>query len=189
MNLPKISLRIYLETWGGRKGERTRDEQYQMIITLKEAVLGGEKIITLPSGKTLQLKIPAGIEEGKKLKFKGMGEDRADVYVEILIEEDPNFKREGKDLITELPISFFDALAGAEIPLETLEGDVMLKVPSGVSTGSKLRIKNKGLGKGEARGNLFIVLKVIMPKNVSSELKSMMNQLREKFNYDPRIGT
>lgn len=179
----------FFGSMGGKKTARHRDEQYQMSITVREAVIGAEKIITLPSGRTLQVKIPAGIEEGKKLKFAEMGENALDVYVEILIDEDPNFKREGKDLITELPISFFEALTGAEITLHTFEGDVILKVPSGVSTDSKLRIKNKGLGRGDSRGNLIVVLKVIMPKEVSPELKSAMNQLKEKFKYDPRIGT
>ena len=135
---------ILSQMFGGRMGGRERkprQELYQMEVDLHEAVAGGEKVITLPSGKTLQVKIPAGIEEGKKLKFKGMGVNGGDVYVQIAIRPDPRFRQEGKDLHSEVEISLFEAALGGEISVPTIEGNVLMKIPAGVSTGSKLRVR------------------------------------------------
>lgn len=174
---------------GGRSGRRQRrkqEELYQMEIGLHEAVAGGEKVITLPSGKTLQVKIPAGIEEGKKLKFKGLGMDGGDVYVQIIIRPDPQFRREGNDLYSEVEISLFEATLGGEISVPTIEGNVLMRVPPGVSTGSKLRVKGKGLGHGADRGNLIVTLKVVTPKHVDPGLKEGLEELARKYSYNPR---
>jgi DnaJ-class molecular chaperone len=168
------------------------DELYKLEVELKEAALGGEKVITLPNGKKLQVKIPAGIEEGKKLRFKGLGGAGmgsgapGDAYVEIHIRPMEGFKRNGKDLETELPINIFEAVTGGSIPVKTLEGQVSVTIPPGVSSGSKLRVKGKGLGTGDDRGNLIVVIKVVGPKNPSEELVKGMGELQAKFNYEVR---
>jgi DnaJ-class molecular chaperone len=169
------------------------DVLYKLDIEFSEAALGGEKTITLPNGKKLQVKIPAGIENGKKLKFKGLGSPgtgsgpAGDAYLEVYIKALTGFSRIDKDIHTEVPISFFEAILGAEIQVPTLEGAVMLKVPSGVSSGSRLRIKNKGVGTLENRGNLIVTLKVVMPKTIAPELKDIINKLEKDFAYNPRI--
>ncbi len=186
---------------GGRRGTRSHsmnmageDVIYKMDIDFDVSVLGGERVITLPEGKTLNVKIPAGIETGKKLRFKGMGHPghgnapAGDAYIEINVTPHPKFIRDGKDLITEVPLSFFEALNGAEIPVQTLDGQVMVKVPSGVTTGTKLRVKGKGVAKGNELGDLFVKLKVTMPKTPSPDFLQAINQLAEKYNYDPRVA-
>ena len=168
------------------------DELYQMEVDFKEAALGAEKVITLPNGKKLQIKIPAGIESGKKLKFKGLGKPgmgsgpAGDIYVQISIKPLPGFTREGHDIYTEVPISFFEALNGADIEVPTIDGPVMLTIPPGVSTGSKLRVKHKGAGHGETRGNQIVTLKIVMPKNITPEMKAAIGQLQNQFAYNPR---
>lgn len=172
--------------------QRGHDELYRMEIDLRDVVLGATRVITLPSGKSLEVKIPAGIEEGKKLKFSGLGGRGigsgapGDAYVEISIKPDEHFKREGMDLVTELSISFFEALMGAEVEVPTLDGSVMVKIPSGVSTGTKLRIKKKGVAFERGRGHLIIILKVVMPKEVPGALKQTVSELSKKYNYNPR---
>jgi DnaJ-class molecular chaperone len=169
------------------------DVLYKMDIDFKEAALGGEKVINLPDGKNLKVKIPAGIEAGKKLRFKGLGKPGAgqgrpgDVYIEISIKPLPGFRREGLDIISEYPISFLDALTGNEVQVPTLDGSVMMKIPAGVSTGSKLRIKGKGAGSGLERGNQIVELKVVMPKHVDPALRSAAEDLKKHFNYNPRM--
>lgn len=168
------------------------DELYQMEVDFTEAALGGEKVITLPNGKKLQIKIPAGIENGKKLKFKGLGQPGVgsgppgDVYVQINIKPMPGFTRIDKDIHTEVPISFFEALNGAEIEVPTIDGSVMLKVPAGVSSGSKLRIKHKGAGHGETRGNQIVTLKIVMPKNIDPHMREAIGKLQNQYAYNPR---
>lgn len=182
--------------FGGRRGGAMdfpgNDVNYKMDVTLKEAALGSEKVINMPSGKRLQVKIPPGIENGKKLRFRGLGEPgigkgpRGDAYVEINILPDDFFKLNGKDIEVEFPVSFIDAILGREVNVPTIDGAVLLKIPSGVSTGTKLRIRGKGAGKEGNRGNQIVTIKVVMPKDVSPGLLKATQELKDKFNYDPR---
>lgn len=176
---------IFANIFGERQNAK-QDEQYNLEVDFKEAALGTEKTITLPTGKKLQVKIPAGINEGQKLKFKDLGKN-GDAYVAIMIKASDKFKREGKDIFSEVPVSFFEAINGPEIEVETIDGPVMLKVPANVTTGTKLRIKNKGAGSGETRGNHIVSIKVVMPKDPSQELKEAILQLSTRFNYNPRV--
>lgn len=173
--------------FGNRQRSRgPQSEVYQLEIELREAIIGGEKVITLPSGKTLQVKIPAGITGGKKLKFKGLGREGGDVYVEISVKEDPRFRIVGKDLLTDIDISFFEAALGGEISVPTVEGSVLMKVPPGVTTGSKLRLKGKGLGTGDDRGNIIVNLRIVMPKTIDPALREELGKLAGRHPYDPR---
>jgi DnaJ-class molecular chaperone len=170
------------------------DQLYHMEVDFKEAAIGGEKVITLPNGKKLSVKIPAGIESGKKLKFKGLGGPgtgsaaAGDAYIEINIKPIPGFVRVEKDIHTEVPISFFEAINGAEIQVPTIDGDVMLKIPAGVSTGSKLRIKNKGVGPELVRGNQIVTLKIVVPKDLPDEFKTAVMALEKDYAYNPRLS-
>lgn len=169
------------------------DVTYKMDVEFREAALGAEKTITLPSGKSLQVKIPAGIETGKKLRFKGLGlagfnnGPAGDAYIEINVKDLAGYKRKGLDVEVEVPISFIEAITGGEIKVPTLEGEVMLNIPAGVSTGSKLRVKGKGAGSGETRGNQIVVLKVVTPKEVDPALKAAIENLKTQFDYNPRM--
>jgi DnaJ-class molecular chaperone len=169
------------------------DIHYKMDVEFKEAALGSEKVITLADGKNLRVKIPAGIESGKKLRFKGKGRAgigqgaAGDAYVEINVKPLPGFDRKGKDILTELPISFLDAITGGEIEVPTIDGNIMMTIPAGVSTGTKLRIKGRGAGPAENRGHQIVVLKIVMPKNIDPALKEAALNLKDQFNYNPRM--
>ena len=169
------------------------DELYQMEVELNEAALGEEKVSTLPNGKKIQVKIPAGIENGKKLKFKGLGKAgvgtgaAGDIYIQINVKPMAGYTRVENDIHTEVSISFFEAINGASVEVPTLEGPVMLQIPPGVSSGAKLRIKNKGAGAGENRGNQIVTLKIVIPKDINPEMKVAITKLQEQFSYNPRI--
>lgn len=168
------------------------DVIYKMDVEFKEAALGAERVITLPNGKNLKVKIPAGIESGKKLRFKGQGSlgtgkgAPGDAYVEIQVRPLDGFKRVGNDIEVEVPVSFIEAITGAEIKVPTIDGEVMVNIPAGVSTGSKLRVKGKGAGEGNSRGNQIVILKVVTPKVVDPALRSAVEALKGQFNYNPR---
>lgn len=170
-----------------------KDITYKMDVSFLDAALGGEKVITLPDGRKLQVKIPAGIDSGKKMRFKRMGEpgigkgSAGDAYIEINVTPLKGFSRDGDDIVSEVPVSFLDAITGVELQLPTIDGSVMMKIPPGVSTGTKLRIKDKGAGPEGKRGNQIIVLKIVMPKNVDPALKAAAENLKHQFNYDPRV--
>ncbi|MDR3606366.1 MAG: J domain-containing protein [Oligoflexia bacterium] len=178
---------------GGRPAEQQgEDHLYQMEVDFKDSVLGAEREITLPHGKKLQVKIPAGIETGAKLRFRHQGgpgvgsAPPGDAYVEVTVRPLAGFKRVGNDIEVEVPISFIEGILGAEIQVPTIDASVMLKVPAGVSTGSRLRIRGKGVAHGKERGDQLVVLKVVLPKKVNPELQEVIRGWGEKYSYNPR---
>jgi DnaJ-class molecular chaperone len=189
---------IFQQFFGSRSNRKGmnfkgQDVVYSMTINFKEAVLGAEKILTLPNGKNIKVKIPAGIDSNKRLRFVGMGEpgmgkaSPGDAYIEIQVEPDSKFNREGSNITFELPITFYEALLGAEIPVTTLDGTVLLKIPAGVSSGSKLKLKGKGVGGGSKRGDMIVTLKIVMPKHPSSEILDLAQRASKQFAYNPRV--
>lgn len=169
-----------------------RDTHYQMSISFKESIIGGEKIITLSNGKNLQVKIPSGITSGTKLRFKNQGVSRADeagagdAYIEIKVDPLMGWTRYGVDLETEIAISFIEGIMGAEISVNTMYGPVMLTIPPGVNNGTKLRIKNKGVKLGPEIGNQIVKLKIMLPQNITPEMKAAIENLKGQFDYNPR---
>jgi DnaJ-class molecular chaperone len=176
---------------GYRRQYKGEDQLYRMEVEFREAVLGAERVITLPNGKRLQVKIPPGVESGQKLRFAQQGGPGAggappgDALVEITVKPLEGFIRKGNDIETELPISFMEAILGAEVSVPTLEGEVLLKIPPGVTTGSKLRIKGKGVAKSTP-GNMLVTLKVMTPKEVNPQLQEKIRQLQGDFSFNPR---
>ncbi|MDO9182432.1 MAG: DnaJ C-terminal domain-containing protein [Bacteriovorax sp.] len=168
------------------------DTHYQMSISFQESILGAEKVITLANGKNLQIKIPPGIKNGSKLRFKGQGSsDRpnlpsGDAIVEVKTIPLEGWTRIDNDLEMELPISLFEAILGDDITVNTMYGTVEIKIPPGSNSGSKLRIKGKGVKKDDLVGNQIVKLKIVLPKNPETELKTEMQKMKNKFNYNPR---
>lgn len=170
--------------WGDENlGE---DHQYKMEVEFKESILGSEKVITLQTGKQLQIKIPPGIESGKKLRFKGQGGNGGDAYVEIVVRPSDVFKRVKDDIEVEVSISFIEAILGAEIPVPTVDGTVMVKVPAGVTTGSRLRVKGKGVSTGKIQGDQIVKIIVETPKKVDPNLAQEIKNLSQKYSFNPR---
>jgi len=173
---------------GGRRNRPAQDELYQMEIELRDSISGAERDISLPSGKRLQVKIPAGIAEGARLRFAGQGSPGfgggppADVYVEIHLRNDSRFQREGKNLQYELPVDIASAVLGGEARVPTPEGEVMLKIPKHSSSGKRIRIPGKGVfEKGDkVRGDLVVSLKIVVPETVDEELEAALLKWREK---------
>lgn len=170
------------------------DEFYQMEIDFKDAVLGAEREITFANGKRLQVKIPAGIEEGTRLRFKNQGkkenedEEQGAAYVDIKIKSDERFKRVGSTIESKTEISFMEALLGAEIKIPTIDGYVMLIIPAGTNTDSRLRIRGKGVvfTEGGGRGDQIVLIKVVLPKKINPKLQQAIREWEGKYSYNPR---
>ena len=168
------------------------DQLFQMEVDFRDAARGAQREITLPQGKKLQVKIPAGIESGARLRFRGQGEPgigngpSGDLYIEIHVRPLAGFERKGTDIESELPVSFVEAILGAEVPVQTLDGTVSLKVPPGVSTGSKLRIKGKGVLAKNSVGDQIVRVKIVMPKKIDPALQAALRSWEGKFSYNPR---
>ena len=176
-------------------GQRGQDELYRMDVEFKDAVMGAEREIGLPNGKKLRVKIPAGVESGAKLRFAGQGNSggkapAGDVYVQLNVASSPLFKRLGDDLEMELPISVSEAILGGEIKVPTIDGSILLKVPSGVSSGQRLRVPGKGVPghKGTKRGDQFVILKIMTPPTVDPAFKEAVAEWSKRQSFDPRAS-
>jgi len=178
---------------GRRRSARGEDQYYSMEIDFQTSILGGEKEITLPTGSKLRVKIPGGIREGQKLRLAGKGDPGAggapgDVYVEIKITPSPFFRRVGNDLEVDLPLSLSESILGAEIRVPTVDGHVMVKIPKGLSSGARIRIKGKGIPSGGGRGDQYVIVKIVMPPSIDKELEDNVRAWSEKHKYDPRAN-
>lgn len=159
------------------------DTHYSIEVDFLEAVRGAKKRVTMPDGKTLDINIPEGIEEGQQLRLKGQGSQRSgDAYVEIHIRPHPFFSRKGNDITIELPMSLPESVLGGKIQVPTIHGPVEMMIPKGASSGATLRLK----GKGVKAGDQYVKLKLTMPKEIDSELEDAIRKWSETHAYNPR---
>jgi molecular chaperone DnaJ len=141
---------------------------------------------------TLEVKIPAGVEDGTRILFNGHGDAGAhggppgDTYIVLHVKEHPVFEREGNDLYCAVPVSFAQAALGAEIRIPTLEGEANLKVPEGTQTGSTFRLRHKGMPilNSHGRGDLYVEVKVQTPSKLNKQQRELMHQLSEAFSVE-----
>ena len=179
---------------GGGFRRRGADTHHRLRIPFLEAALGGKKRITLPDGRSLDLAIPAGIESGQTLRLKGQGEPGhggggdGDAYIEIEIEPHPHFERKGRDIHVEIPVTLPEAVLGATINVPTIHGTVAVKVPRGANSGSTLRLKGKGLaaGRGDAAGDQYVKLRVVLPDSPDAELVKFLEGWAPRHPYEVR---
>jgi DnaJ-class molecular chaperone len=177
---------------GARFSMRGQDAQYRLEVDFLDAANGTKTRITLPDGESLDVTIPAGVTDGQVLRLRGkghpgMGEGGpGDALVEIGVRPHPVFKREGNDILIEVPITFDEAVLGGKVEVPTIAGRVFATVPPGSNTGQTLRLKGRGIKKGAAAGDQLVKLAVMMPERIDDELKSFAESWRESHGYDPR---
>jgi len=177
----------------GRRGAqfamRGQDAQYHLDIPFLDAVNGTKQRITLPDGSTLDVSIPAGVTDGQVLRLKGKGMPGrgegppGDALVEIGVKPHPAFKREGNDIVVDVPISFDEAVLGGKVEVPTISGRVAVTVPAGSNTGQTLRLKGRGV---KGKGDQLVKLSVMMPEIIDDDLKSFAEEWRKSHPHDPR---
>jgi DnaJ-class molecular chaperone len=182
---------------GGFSGPppRGQDLRASLEITIEEAVQGGRKRIAFSDGRTLDVTIPKGAAEGQVLRLKGQGgQGRAgagDALIELTIAPHPVFKREGPNLVMDVPISVPDAVLGGKVEAPTPDGPVTLTVPKGANSGQLMRLKGRGLGDGGAgkRGDLLARFIVTLPEQPDPDLQAFAEAWRRDRPYSPRRKT
>src|SRR5215475_10091572 len=167
------------------------DLNVSMTVSLEESVKGAEKRVRLPSGKELNVKVPAGVTSGQQIRLKGQGESApghrpGDVLITVNIAPHPFFKVDGSDLRVDLPITLYEAVLGGKVRVPTLGGAVELSLPKNTSSGRTFRLKGKGLPKEGGSGDLFVTTKIILPDGNDSELEQLMQKWRDGHPYNPR---
>lgn len=182
---------------GGARGAnpppRGQDVTYSLSVPFIECCVGGKRRVTLSSGKTIDVTIPAGIIEGHKLRLRGQGQalrpggPTGDAIVEIHVEAHPYFTRKENDIYCEVGISLPEAVLGASIKVPTLDGHVTVKVPKGSNTDSTLRLKGKGiLIDKNTSGDMFVKLKIVLPDTIPDDLTEFVEKWGKKNGYNPR---
>jgi DnaJ-class molecular chaperone len=171
--------------------KRGANKQYRLRVPFVDAATGKDQRITLADGKTIDLKLPKGVEDGTQMRLKGKGEQgpggAGDGLVTITIDKHPFFRRDGDDVRLALPVSLDEAVNGARVKVPTVDGPVMLTIAPGSSTGKVMRLKGKGFQtKGGGRGDQLVSLEVEIPPDVGELAKRLegwrdTRDLRAKF--------
>ncbi|MGE0121038.1 MAG: DnaJ C-terminal domain-containing protein [Dongiaceae bacterium] len=175
---------------------RGADVTYVAEVDFVEAAVGAKKRLMLTDGKTLDVTIPPGTEDGQTLRLKGQGlpgvggGTAGDAYIEIKVAPHPVFTRQGNDVHIELPITLPEAILGATVTAPTVDGPVSLKVPPDSNTGSVLRLKGRGIVDRASgnRGDQYVRLKVVLPDRADAELKSFVESWSARHPYAVRRG-
>jgi DnaJ-class molecular chaperone len=186
---------------GGRAGAsaaptRGEDVKADVTVTLPEAVHGAQARVTLPTGRTLEIKVPAGIEDGKQIRLKGQGQPSplggtpGDAIVTIHIGKHKVFHVDGRDLRIDLPVTLYEAVLGAKVNVPTLDGAIELSLPAGARAGRTLRLRGKGLpaANGLAAGDLLITPRVVLPEAPDEALEALMRTWEAEKPYNPRTA-
>ncbi|WP_430009094.1 DnaJ C-terminal domain-containing protein [Methylophaga lonarensis] len=170
------------------------DVNAKITITLEDAFNGANKTIRRPTGAkqtgTLNVKIPAGIESGKKIRLNGqgkagMGGKAGDLYLEVNIASHRLFRLEGRDVYLDLPVTPWEAALGDKVTVPTLAGKISLTIPAGARSGQKMRLKGRGLP-GKTPGDQFVVLQIMTPPALSEEQQNFYRQMADKMPFNPR---
>jgi curved DNA-binding protein len=188
-----------------RRQQDGADREAVILISLEEAHRGGVKPIALQvrapgedgrivtKTKNYDVRIPPGVVTGQRIRLSGQGEAGAgggkagDLYLIVQIELHPRFELKGRDLYTDLPVTPWEAALGADVGVQTLDGQVTMRVPPGSKSGRRLRLKGKGLcnPKGPA-GDLYAVLQIVVPESLTQEERDLYKRLAKVSLFDPR---
>ena len=176
------------EDFGAAGGQ---DLHAEMTVSLPEAAKGTKKRLHLPTGKDVEVKIPAGVTSGQQIRLKGQGwpssSGRAgDAIITVHVAQHPLFKLDGADLRLDLPITLYEATLGGKVRVPTLDGAVELAIPPGTNSGRTFRLKGKGLKSKTGSGDLLATVRVMLPERSDEELKELMRKWRESKPYYPR---
>jgi DnaJ-class molecular chaperone len=144
----------------GRAARPAESVEAEVAIPFLKAALGGTVSLSV-DGRAIDLRVPAGVEEGKKLRLAGQGPGGGDLLVRVKIEPHPYFRREDHNVLLDVPVSVSEAILGAKVDVPTLDGThLTVTVPAGTSSGARLRLRGKGI----AGGDQLIEIKIVVPK-------------------------
>ncbi|MDO5528909.1 MAG: DnaJ C-terminal domain-containing protein [Paracoccus sp. (in: a-proteobacteria)] len=166
---------------------RGPDHRFELEIGFMTAAKGGTTRITLPSGDSLEVKIPEGARDGQTIRLRGKGGPGygqggpGDALLTLHVADDPDWTREGDDIRRILPITLDQAILGGKVEAQTIGGPVAVSVPKGAQTGQRLRLKGRGI-KG---GDHYAELRVVMPPTIDDELARFMEEWRKTNSYEP----
>ena len=182
---------------GGRGGpgsgfaSRGSDVRAKLQIDLEDSIRGGKRRIAFSDGRTIDVTIPKGAQEGQTLRLKGQGAPgrggAGDAFIELTIAPHPIFRLEGEALVMDVPVTVYDAVLGGKAEAPTPDGPVTLTIPKGANTGTRLRLKGRGLADAQGRrGDLFARLVVVLPDKPDAALDAVAETWKRERPYTPK---
>jgi DnaJ-class molecular chaperone len=161
-----------------------------LTVSLPDAAHGVTQRLRLPSGKDVEVKIPAGIGNGQQIRLRGQGMTgpggAGDLLISVSIAPHPTFTLEGADIRLDLPVTLYEAVLGAKVRVPTLDRPVEIAIPAGTSSGRTFRLKGKGFPAKAGRGDLLATVRVLLPEKSDPELEALMKKWQTENLYDPR---
>ena len=189
--------------FGGRQArpQKGEDQTINVMVSLTAAIEGTERTINVQTGNPnshsnsydtapIKVRIPAGVTQDQKIRVKGKGfsgfngGENGDVIIKINLQKDDDYRVEGNDVYLDLPVTPWEAALGAKVEIPTLKGKIKMAIAPGTQSGTKLRIKGRGLGK--APGNQYVTVLIHTPVANSDEDKAFYEKMAEQFDYNPR---
>jgi curved DNA-binding protein len=163
---------------------------------LEEAARGGKRWLSLGDGRSVEVDIPKGVRDGQRIRLAGEGGPGigggapGDLFLRVRLKPHPRYRVQGRDLYVDLAVSPWEAALGAEVPVQTLDGNARVKVPAGSSSGRKLRLRGQGLpgSAGAPSGDLYAVVTIAVPKKLTRKERELFERLASVSKFDPRKG-
>ena len=198
---------IFEQMFGSRRGagragrgraapepERGADVEHTVTLSFEQAARGYTLPLQINRGgqlETIEMKIPPGVKDGSRVRVRGKGQGgiggpAGDLYVITRVKDHPYFRRDELNILVDVPITVYEALLGVKLDVPTLEGKVTVTVPPGTSSGSKLRIKGRGIERGEEQGDQYVLIKVVVPKELDEDDRKLVEKLAEKHPLNVR---
>jgi DnaJ-class molecular chaperone len=183
----------------GRAGEGLRarggDRHFSLTVDFVMAATGGKQRLSLARDEWLDVTIPAGIDDGRVLRLRGKGGPgfgggpAGDALIEVHVAAHPLFRREGDNVLLELPVSLSEAVLGARVTVPTVTGPVAMTIPKGSDAGTQLRLRGKGIQRNREPGDQIVTLKVVIGQSSNPELAEFIEKWAPQHPVDPRQGT
>ena len=178
---------------GGSFKSKGQDLHSEIRVSFEDAAFGCEKVINLSSGQgapaqSLKVRVPAGIEDGKSIRLRGKGGpgmnggEAGDLLLKIHVDEKPGYERKGMDVYTTISVPFTTAVFGGEAIVNTLKGSVKCKIPAGIQSGSKIRLRGKGIVSMKdpsVHGDMYAAVQIQVPRNLSPEAKQKLREFEK----------
>lgn len=201
---------LFDQLFGGRRGQprgrprgrgreqtaappRSGDIEHGVTISFENAARGTSIPLQINRDgrtETIEVKIPAGVKDGSRVRLRGKGQQingvAGDIYIICRVAPHPYFRREDLDVYLDLPISLYEAMLGTRVEVPTLEGPVMLNIPPGTSGGSKLRIRGRGIHRGTEKGDQYVVPRIIVPRDLDEHDRKLLADLQKKHPINAR---
>jgi curved DNA-binding protein len=191
---------------GGRPGARPggvrqpaakgADIEHPVTLTFEQAARGTMLPLQIDTNgkiETIEIKIPAGVKDGSRIRIKGRGQrshgEPGDLYIMTAVQPHAFYRRNDLDVYLDLPLSMYEAILGAKVQVPTLDGPVTLTVPPGTGGGAKLRIKGRGIERGTEKGDQFVEIRVAVPKGLDEPDREVIEKMSVKYPVNARSET